>query len=381
MRPMKLAIITKGFAQGNNDWCLPPLIDYVRSISDRVEIDIYALYYPHKQRNYHVFGTRVFSFDLSRQNRLRRRLSWYKIRSRLAKVHSVKPYDLIHAIWADTPATLGVQIAHMLNIPLITTLYAGEAVWKPEIGYGSLRSKRNQRALQNVLNYSHAVTCGSQFLAGIIQENYACLPYVIPFGICPYRFTPKGPKAILKGSTCIVTAASYSLVKGLDILLEAFQQLAQTRPRLMAGLHWHCIGPDPADRVIRQAMGRRIGDLPVTLHEGKPHWEMAQYYRAADIAVQSSWFESQCFAAIEPVICGTPVAGTSVGVLPKMASTNWQCATGNAAALAQLLEDVLSNRGEWDSEVTSQQAWVQQNATLDIAAEQFLSLYDQVVSR
>lgn len=378
---MRIAIITKGFAHGNNDWCLPPLIDFVRSISDQVEVDIYAMFYPLAQRDYHLFGARVFAFDLARRNRLMRRLSWRKVGARVAREHSSKPYDLVHAIWADTPATLGARIAANINVPLITTLYAGEAVWRPDINYGSLGSARNRAALCRVLDRSHTVTCGSQFLADIVQTNLSRSAQVIPFGLCPDRFLPIGPQAVLQGETRIVTSASFSPVKGLDLVLKAVQKLARDHPRLMTGLHWHCIGPDPANRALRGALLQQIGALPVTLHDAKPHWEMAQYYRATDLAVQGSWFESQCFAALEPAACATPVAGTAVGVLPDMASPDWTCAPGSADALAQLLSHVLSHRAGWAAETVRQQDWVLENATLDVAAPQFLALYNQVVGQ
>ena len=377
---MRIAIVTKGFAQSNNDWSLPPLIDFVRSISGTVDVDIYAIYYPFETRDYHIFGGRVLSFGLGRYGRLRKRMGLGTVENRLIAEHQKTPYDLVHAIWADTPGQVAARAAKRLDLPLITTLYAGEAVWIGQIGYGAHKGAMNKGRLSHVLRQSNAVTCGSDSLAKRLGGRDGPTPQTIPFGLDPALFSPTGPAVTLKGKTRILTAASLTPVKGLDIILGALRNLADQSPALLDGVHWHLVGPDAHSRGTRNALTQQIGALPVTLHEAQPHWEMPQWYRGADLVVQGSWFESQCFAAMEPAACGTPVIGTSVGILPQMVSQDWRCEPGSVDAMQNLLKTTLENRAGWAGEAENQRAWVLGNATLDTAREAFLALYARVAA-
>lgn len=247
------------------------------------------------------------------------------------------------------------------------------------IGYGGLRSHRAQAALAKVLTQSAAITCGSQGLADQISQSQNHRAHVIPFGLSPERFSPGPAKMALAGEVKIITAASFSVVKGLTILQSAFRNLVEAHPALAKGVHWHVMGLDAGNSALRDALIQQIGALPITLHAGRPHWEMPEFYRAGDIALHGSWFESQCFAAMEPAACGVPVAGTAVGVIPEMVSPQWTCPPGSAEALTDLLVHVLSNRAGWADEAARQRAWVSENATLKATAAKFTSLYAQIV--
>lgn len=372
----RVAIVTKAFALSNNDYCAPPLIDYVRSISDRVELDIHAIDYPFEQRRFSLFGARIFAYGA---RRLTRFAAHRRLKVCLRQEHKRAPYDLIHAVWADHPAKLAAGLAQELNIPLITSLYAGEAVTLPQIGYGSLRHDKRRRSLTSLLSASAAVTAGSLSLAEHTKLLCGRAVEAIPLGYDPTRFGAAGPSEDLGPGRHIVTAASFGAVKGIDLILEALQRVAQDHPRLLTGVTWHVIGPDPLDRVLRQAVEQQVGALPVVLHEARPHWEMPQFYRGADLALVGSWFESQCFAAIEAAAVGTPVLGTQVGILPTMASPDWLCPPGSAAALKDLIIHILSTPENWEAEARHQQAWLAKNATVDVARERFMKLYGRVV--
>lgn len=377
---MRIAVVTKGFAQSNNDWSLPPLIDLIRSISGTVDVDIYAMYYPFETRDYHIFGARVLSFGLARYGRLRKRVGLGTVENRLISEHQKTPYDLVHAISADTPGQVAARAAKRLGLPLITTLYAGEAVFIDQIGYGGYKGALNKARLSRVLRQSSAVTCGSDSLAKRIRSHDGPPPQTIPLGLDAARFSPTGPAVTLKGETRILKAASLTPVKGLDIILAALRGVVDQSPALLDGVHWHLVGPDAYTRGARNALTQQIGTLPITLHEAQPHWEMPQWYRGADLVVQGSWFESQCFAAMEAAACGTPVIGTSVGILPQMVAQDWRCEPGSVEAMQNLLKTTLKKRADWAGEAENQRAWVMENATLDKARDAFLALYDQVAA-
>ena len=371
-KPQRVAIVTKAFAQSNNDYSMPPLIDLVRSLTDRLSITVYALNYPYERRTYDLFGARVHAFGLGRMSGL---AALPILRRQLMRDHASNPFDLIHAVWADQPATLAMNIARRLKCPLVTSLYAGEAVWLPEIGYGSCGQQKHKDALTRVLAGSEIITAGSRNLAHLVHERFGSTVRAVPLGYDARRFGPDGPRDALGPGRHIVTAASLGAVKGLDRLVAALQTLSGQRPDLLAGTTWHIVGPDPRDDALRRKLSARIGGLPIRLHQARPHWEMAALYRAADLALLTSHFESQCFAAIEAAACGTPVMGTAVGILPEMVSDEWLCPPESAAALPDVIAQVLDNPQGWAGECARQQTWLHSNARLEIARDRFLNLY------
>lgn len=373
---MHVALVTKSFASSNNDYCLPPLIDFVRSISDHVTVDVYALNYPYERRAYSLFGARVFALGLGRLSRLTAKRSLTKSLSQEHKRHA---YDLIHAVFADHPADLAAGLAQKLELPLITSFYAGEAVWIPQIAYGSLGRATRRGALTSVLARSAAVTAGSSTLSETVSHLFETPVRTLPFGYDPERFNAVGPQDDFGLGRHIVTAASIAPVKGLEGVLAALKCVARDTPRLLDGITWHVVGPDPRDRALRQALSQQIGALPIVLHEAKPHWEMPRFYRTADLALVGSWFESQCFAAIEPPACGVPVFGTSVGIMPQMVSPSWLCPPGDPPTMAELITRVLSAPQTWGAETKRQQDWLATHATLDFARDRFLELYKSVL--
>jgi glycosyltransferase involved in cell wall biosynthesis len=104
-----------------------------------------------------------------------------------------------------------------------------------------------------------------------------------------------------------------SPIKDHAVMLEA---LRIVRTRVPA--HLHLVGDgELRDELERLAHALGVGEH-VTFHGSVPHHALPPYYRAADLVVVSSTFESQCMAALEAAACGRPLAGTSVGIVPEL---------------------------------------------------------------
>jgi glycosyltransferase involved in cell wall biosynthesis len=71
------------------------------------------------------------------------------------------------------------------------------------------------------------------------------------------------------------------------------------------------------------------------------HAELPSVYRAADVLVVASRHEAQCMVGVEAAACGTPVAGTRVGVIPQLtrAIADVADADGLGAAIGTQLAD------------------------------------------
>lgn len=111
---VRIALFPKSFVQSHNGWAMPPLIDFVRSISAAIAVDVYTLYHSLHTHSFRVFGAQKHSFDLGRHTPWLRKFHSGQIK-KAAIEHAARPYGLSHAIWADTPAALdgrGRALAH-----------------------------------------------------------------------------------------------------------------------------------------------------------------------------------------------------------------------------------------------------------------------------
>lgn len=159
---------------------------------------------------------------------------------------------------------------------------------------------------------------------------------VVPLGVDTTRFRPEAATnghTALTGAPALLTVASLSAVKDQVTLLDAFALAIDRLPRA----HLHVVGEGSA----RHALDRRVERLRlrtrVTFHGAVSHDQLSAYYRAADVCVLSSRFESQGMVVLEAAACGRRTIGTRVGVLPEITGAAATVPTQDPPALADLI--------------------------------------------
>jgi D-inositol-3-phosphate glycosyltransferase len=105
-------------------------------------------------------------------------------------------------------------------------------------------------------------------------------------------------------------------LKGLEVLLRAFAHLQDVDARVVV------VGGQPSTlqetrEIARlQHLATRLGIAERVVFLGAlPHEQLALCYRAADVTVMPSSYESFGLVAVESLACGTPVVATRVGGL------------------------------------------------------------------
>jgi glycosyltransferase involved in cell wall biosynthesis len=107
--------------------------------------------------------------------------------------------------------------------------------------------------------------------------------------------------------------------------------------------HLHLVGSGPL-RGELEALAADLGlESRVAFHGSVPHDELPPYYRAADLHVLSSRFESQGMAVLEAAACGTGTVGTAMGVLRDLGPAARTVPAGEPDALARSILDVLEH--------------------------------------
>jgi glycosyltransferase involved in cell wall biosynthesis len=336
-RPRRIALVTPGFSADARDWCIPALLDLVRALAQDDDVTVFALRYPHHRRPYVLDGARVVPFGAAQARALGRVVLWLRAGLRLRRDVRAGRFDVVHALWAHEPGALAAWACRGTRTPLVVSLLGGELLALRDIGYGGGVGALNRRLVRAALRRARAVTIGSEALRAHAPPGVAAARWQrFSLGVSLERFHPAAPLGDaprLDGRPCLLSVASLAPVKDHATLLAAFARLAADRPEARL----HLVGE--GSQAPLGALAARLGLAErVRFHGALRHERLPGLYRQADLHVVSSRFESQCLAALEAAACATPLAGTSVGVMPEIVDAPFLARPGDAHELALCLE-------------------------------------------
>lgn len=218
---------------------------------------------------------------------------------------------------------------------------------------------------------------------GVPAERIA----VIPNGIDPDDYADPDPAALaafrqrigLPDAAYILFLGRLNEIKGPDLLLEAFQQIAARFP----GLHLVFAGPDGGMQATLQAAAR------TPLLAGRVHFtgfltgeEKTAAIRAASVMAIPSRREAMSIVVLEAGICGTPVLFTDACGLDSLAAAGAGVQVPVAAqAIGAGLATMLSDRAGREAGAVRLQAIVSRQYSWQAQAEQHLRLYQALLGQ
>lgn len=327
---MRVALVVPGFSASETDWCIPVLLTLVRRMTIRLGVEIFTLRYPSLNASYDVAGARVHPLGGGRTRGWRRAALVTRAVARIALVHRRRPFDVIHALWADEPGLVAVMAARVLGRSAVVSVMGGELASVDEVDYGGQRAWSGRALARASLAGAARVTVGSPTLGRLVPASAVSRLRVWPLGVDLARFQP-GPSAVtLEGPLRILLVGSLIPVKDHACMLNAMREIVAAVPA-----HLHVVGDGPLNASL-QALAAALGLTGrVTFHGEVAHDRLPSLYRAADVCVVSSRFESQSMAAVEASACGTPVIGTRVGIVPELAAPGRVVSVGDASGLAR----------------------------------------------
>jgi glycosyltransferase involved in cell wall biosynthesis len=338
---MRLALITPGYAADERDWCVPAVTSLVRALAETNDVRVFALRYPHRRGAYGVASVPVHALG-GRPGPVGRLALLIRALRLLRREGARARFDVVHGLWADEAGYVATASGRALGVPSLVSLLGGELVALRDIAYGTRLSPAGRTLVSRALRRADAVTVGSHAMAVMASGRVpASRLHRLPLGVDTRLFTPQDgapTRAALPGAPALLHVASLAPVKDQVTLLRSFSRVAVAIP----AARLHVVGGGPLrprlERVARElAVGERV-----TFHGAIPHHELPAYYRAADLCVLSSRFESQSMAALEAAACSRATVGTAVGVLPELfpaVSVPVGDAEGLAAAILELAHD------------------------------------------
>jgi glycosyltransferase involved in cell wall biosynthesis len=168
---------------------------------------------------------------------------------------------------------------------------------------------------------------------------------VVYNGVDASRFFP-GSKhearkklGVTEDNPVLLWVGSLVPVKGLDVLMLALQRVSQ----LGQGFRCYLVGDGPCRRLLVNQIGQLGLTDRVSLVGPRPHRDLPDWFRAADVFVLPSRSEGVPNVLLEAMACGVPFVATDVGGVAEVAdSASGPLVEPNPEALANALTRVLA---------------------------------------
>ncbi len=295
--------------------------------------------------------------------------------STVRTVRQQKP-DLIHAHWWFPSGLVGAIAARVTGIPLVITCHGTDV--------GLLGQHAIVDAVARwVFGRASAVTAVSTHLQQNLVRHLPGLAgrvSVIPMPV-DRVFVEPAPRvpARHEGSCTIMAAGRLSRQKGLHDLVSAAAMLVARGMDVRVLL----VGNGEEEQALRELAERLHIQDRVMFPGAHPAGDLAAYYRSCDVAALPSLEEGLGLALVEAMFCGTPVVGSRSGGIADIVSdgeTGLLVPPGNALALADAFERVLSDESYAERLGRAGQAHVRSHFDPDACVEKMVAVYRSVLA-
>ncbi|MDB5559610.1 MAG: glycosyl transferase [Enterovirga sp.] len=312
---------------------------------------------------------------------------------KLARIAYHERADLIHAR-SRAPAWVGLGAARSLGIPFVTTFH------------GAYAGRSGPKRLYNsVMARGDVVIANSGFTAGLVKSVYGTPPeriVTLQRGTDLAEFSPAAVAAervdalrrkweVAPHERIVLLAGRLTGWKGQKVLIEAAARLRRRGVRdivyILAGDHQ---GRDGYVKELDRLIGER-GLTGIVRRVGHCTDMPAAYLAASIVAVPSTEPEAFGRVAVEAQAMGTPVVVSNLGAVPETVlappeatparRTGWRVPAGDADALAEALDEVLS-LGASAQEGLAQRArtHVEQHFSLEAMISGTLAVYGELLA-
>jgi len=199
----------------------------------------------------------------------------------------------------------------------------------------------------------------------------------VPNGVDMSLFRPL-PTVARNPHQIIATASADAPLKGLSVLLHAFHSLCATRPDLRLVLIARPrSGGDTEALINRLGLSERIRFVSDASHD-----DINRLYAESAVAVVPSLYEGFGLPAVEAMAAGIPLVSSDGGALSEVVSDGGlRVPAGDSAALAQGLEEVLSQPALASDLAAKGLMRVKTHFCWSVCAEQMVSVYRAGIER
>jgi D-inositol-3-phosphate glycosyltransferase len=228
-------------------------------------------------------------------------------------------YDLVFShYWISGIA--GEYLQAWWQVPQMVMFHTLGAI-KNAIGIGEDEPDLRIEEERQIAHYCHRIIASTEMEKIALYRFYDVPPEkvsVIPCGVNLELFQ-HGDRAdarrrlFLEDDKIILFVGRIERLKGIDRIIQSLPFLADVKPRLLI------VGEDgnrPGEVARLKTLAQNLGVSDSVTFTGLVEYEkLPDYYRAADVCVFPSYYESFGLVPLESLACGTPVVATDVGDL------------------------------------------------------------------
>lgn len=368
---MNVGILLPGFSASENDWSIPVQANLVRELALHDDVRVVALRYPHTRQPYRAFGASVYPLGVGQVRGWRRLSLWMQALRLIRRLHLEKPFDVLHAMWADETGLIAVGAGRLLRVPTVVSVLGGELVGLKDIGYGVQLSAFSRWIVGQALRADRVVVTSAYTRRLIEQAGYHVPENRLhngALGVDTALFspdnTPRDPRRLLH-------VASLLPVKDQSALLRALARLDES-------VTLDIIGSGP-ERGRLEALAAELG-LAGRVHflVAASHTDLPAYYRRAALHILTSRHEALAMVTLEAAACGLPSVSTAVGLLPDCPKMGVTVPVGDDAALASAVRALLDNPTQREALGQSARAAVLERFSIERTLQDLRALYQEL---
>jgi glycosyltransferase involved in cell wall biosynthesis len=376
---MRLGILLPGFSRDEHDPAIPVQLNLIRELARCEDVRVLALRYPFQRVTYSVCGAAIHALGVGPVRGLRRLALWVDALLTLRRLHRQRPFDVLHAMWADETGLIAAWAGRWLGVPVVVSVAGGEPVWLADIGYGLQGSRFSRWTVRQALQGADRIITASRYTQTLIDNlpGAALMPsdrgkrVKIPLGVDADHFRPT--ESPPPDQRRLIHVGSLIGVKDQATLLRAMARLPEPITLEIIGK-----GPERA-RLEQQAQALGLTQR-VNFTGLVSHWDLPAHYQAASLHVLTSRHEGQGMVTLEAAACGLPTVSTAVGLLPDDPALGLTVPVGDDAALAAAILSLLADTARMQALRQSARAAVTARYTIQHTAAQLRTLYHDLIA-
>lgn len=375
---MNVGLLLPGFSADEHDWAIPVQLNLVREMARCDDVRVLALRYPHVRDVYRAHGATVYSLGAG-QARGRRRLAlWADAIRTLRRLHQEKPFDLLHAMWADETGLIAAWAGRWMGVPVVVSAAGGELVRFDDIGYGLQRSAFSRWIVgQALLGAQRVVVACSHMRRLVTHAGYGASDgriRTIALGVdtgvfCPDKFG-RDVSWNFPATAHLIHVGSLVAVKDQGTLLRAVA--------LLDGVTLDIVGEGPEGPRLERLAAQLGIATRIRFLGAVRHLDLPAYYRRAALNVLTSRHEGLGMVTLEAAACGVPTVSTAVGLLPDYLQLGVTVPVGDPSALAAAILSLLEDRERLATLRKSAYETATSELTIQRTVQQLRTLYAEL---
>lgn len=374
---MRVGIILPGFSSDEHDWAIPVQLNLVREMAAHDDVRVLALRYPYRRDQYQVYGATVYSLGVGQVRGFGRLNLWIDALLTLRRLRREKPFDVLHAMWADETGLIAAWAGRLLGVPVVVSIAGGELVGFPDLNYGLQRSAFSRWIVGQAIGGADCVIAACNYARGLIaQAGYAITPEkirTITLGVDARTFTVPNPNQ-QPTETKLIHVASLVGVKDQATLLRA---VAQLREHVTLDI----LGIGPEETHLRNLAAELGINHRVRFLGTVEHLDLPAHYQQATLNILCSRHEGLGMVTLEAAACGIPTVGTAVGLLPDYPELGISVPVGDATALANAINELITDNKKRIALGQSARKLVEERFTIQETVRQFRSVYAELIAK